>query len=980
MSIRPRVRDDFPHPIALPYSLIFDPSLSAADRRWALCFTQYQALRLVVLAHISQYLRDKKLDTTAEAAVKTANEQIAGLRSPMFSNWVTAARTLPRQWSALKLSPPFPGLAETLKALPSVVRSIPDSSGTTKLPPLEAIVALRNSIAHGGIPDQDQAQRHLDEYLPVLHEVLTAFDFLADCQLLVCDDAERAKQGLPVMVRTLRGVAPPNAAEVELSAALEVAFAESVAVLITPAGTPVPLDPLLRPLPHDEPLYLYDGHYGIRVTAKAETVNRYVYYLGVRDRRSGTPECQAAADRLGDLLKARNISYDLPKERVHPWTIVEAALDYSRRTLTDLLGTKYFPECYEPFPKLDDHLDRFLSVPDRQEWKDTTRPRFRNGLLLLGTAGSGKTALLARRVEQLLARPDASPDAPADPDADRGNPNVVLFLRGNGIALRLDGVSIYRDVAEKLGVSVGDKGIGSFDELFAHLHKGFVSDQVKGRRLVLVFDALNEAPFAEQVTREALQLVSLAARYPWCKVIVSTRDEWLAILPEKMSANEADPRAEARDHLYDPDPARANEGRRLPALMLDPLAADHAERIYRKHQAQTRVADPDAGRYAVPACATGWEELPGEVRKLLTNPLYLYLFQRAFAGRPVGDVAGVPELYAAYVESAYARIIGPAVRAVVEYLCADPERATADLTDDDVNAVRLTWNAGRTAAEIRNDFHPAEMLVHEGFVTKRVREEGGGYRFVYQTVAEYLIYRDLRERLPKGDDEFASWLTLAKRETAFPEYAGAMLFLFREWEQSDEEREWLGKLAEEGSEWTGAVLTRLLDELAKSDFVPGKPSVRGERLAKVLAKSDSARVADSLASAGFPLTNTQFAPTAIPFYRASSEVLDRLYRLNPGNVGIADGLARSLSNLGVLLSADGRAKDAEAAFRRSVEIREELYRLNPGNIEIKAGFAGSLGNVGQFAEARRLVNEVLAVMPRHPYANQLDNWLRSNGH
>jgi len=24
MSIRPRIRDDFPHPIALPYSLIFD--------------------------------------------------------------------------------------------------------------------------------------------------------------------------------------------------------------------------------------------------------------------------------------------------------------------------------------------------------------------------------------------------------------------------------------------------------------------------------------------------------------------------------------------------------------------------------------------------------------------------------------------------------------------------------------------------------------------------------------------------------------------------------------------------------------------------------------------------------------------------------------------------------------------------------------------------------------------------------------------
>ena len=952
MTPRPRVLNAFPHPIAVPYSLAFDESLAASDRRWALCFTQYQVLRLVVLAHASQYLRDD-IDTTAKAAVKAANEQIAGLKSPMFSNWVTAVRTLPRQWPALKLSPPLPDLVEGLKKLPSVVRPVPDSSGATKLPPLEAIVALRNNVAHGGIPDQKQAERHLAEYLPTLGEVLTAFDFLADCRLLVCDDAEKAKQGLPVAVRTLRGVTPPEPEEVELSPELEAAFGESPAVLVTPAGVPIPLDPLLRPLPHDEPLYLYDGHYGIRVTAKAEAVNRYVYYLGVRDKRSGTPECQAAAERLRELLAARHISYDLPKERVHPWTIAEAALDYSRRTLTDLLGTKYFPECYEPFPKVDDHLDRFLTVPDRKDWKDTTRPRSRNGLILLGTAGSGKTALLARRVEHLLARP-TSPDVPADPEADRGNPNVVLFLRGNGIALRPDGVSLFRDVAEKLGVSVGEKGVGSFDELFAHLHTGFVKDQVPGRRLVLVFDALNEAPFAEQITREALQLVSLAARFPWCKVVLSTRDEWLAILPEKMSANEADPRAEVRTHLYDPDPNRPNE-RRLPAVYLEPLAADHAERIYRNHQQRARVKIGEG--YAVPACATPWDDLPADVRKLLTNPLYLYLFQEAFAGRPVGAVAGVPELYAAYVESAYERNIGPAVRAVVEHLCADPDRTTADLTDDDVNALRLRWNAGRTATEIRTDFHPAEMLVHEGFVTKRVREEGGGYRFVYQTVAEYLIYRHLRDEMPPGGDEFAYWLTLAKREKAFPEYAGAVLFLLRTWEQSDDKREWIGKLVEAGSEWTGGVLTKLLDELARVDFVPGQASVRGEGLAGQLAKEESGRAAESLMSAGFPLVKTQFAPTAGPYYRAAADIQARWIGQNSRDAYITKRLSLSLSNLGALLQTDGRVGEAERAYTRSVELREELYTPNPGDADIADGLAASLSNLGNLLQTDGRVGE-----------------------
>ena len=41
-----------------PYSLIFDDSDAPSNRRWALCFTTYQLLRLVCLPLVSQYLRD----------------------------------------------------------------------------------------------------------------------------------------------------------------------------------------------------------------------------------------------------------------------------------------------------------------------------------------------------------------------------------------------------------------------------------------------------------------------------------------------------------------------------------------------------------------------------------------------------------------------------------------------------------------------------------------------------------------------------------------------------------------------------------------------------------------------------------------------------------------------------------------------------------------------------------------------------------
>ena len=52
----PRVLTDFPYPIAYPYSLIFDAGDTPSNRRWALCFTEYQLLRMVCLPLVSQYL------------------------------------------------------------------------------------------------------------------------------------------------------------------------------------------------------------------------------------------------------------------------------------------------------------------------------------------------------------------------------------------------------------------------------------------------------------------------------------------------------------------------------------------------------------------------------------------------------------------------------------------------------------------------------------------------------------------------------------------------------------------------------------------------------------------------------------------------------------------------------------------------------------------------------------------------------------
>lgn len=75
--------------------------------------------------------------------------------------------------------------------------------------------------------------------------------------------------------------------------------------------------------------------------------------------------------------------------------------------------------------------------------------------------------------------------------------------------------------------------------------------------------------------------------------------------------------------------------------------------------------------------------------------------------------------------------------------------------------------------------------------------------------------------------------------------------------------------------------------------------------------------------------------------------------------------------MGLLLRATRRVADAEAAYHRAVELREALYATHPDNVDIKADYAGSLCAVGRFAEVGRLVDEVLALVPEHPYANEL---------
>jgi tetratricopeptide (TPR) repeat protein len=728
--------------------------------------------------------------------------------------------------------------------------------------------------------------------------------------------------------------------------------------MILPGRDPAPLYPLFHVVTEEEPLYLYDGHYGIRVQKKQGVQERgYVYYLGTQYRAEDT----AACDRLKELLEARRISFFLTKEQTAPWTIANNALDYSQRTLGELLGTKYFPSCYLPREDLERHFQRFLQVDDPQTWsRDTTRPSYKNGLVLVAQGGAGKTALLARQVEHLLAAPDD--------ELDRENPNLVLYLRGSSVAVRPNGMDLFRDMAEILGLATGaaaakasrsSGGFSNFRELCDHLHRRWKEDRVEGRRLILVLDALNEAPYPATVMEQALEMIATAACFPWCKVIVSTRQEWLGIWSAKMEAQETSRFEQLRRWLYVDDSSEEQEHfRGPPALTVEPFTEQQAERVYRRYQNAAWDKGERQAEYRIPACRTAWEELPPSTRKLLSNPLYLHLFMEAFDGRRAEEVVTVPALFQQYVERSLAEHPGlrSCVDAVTAHLLSDLKRSSADLSDDDCNEIRLCWKERQTGEEARLLLNPVEGLAHEGLIAKRIREEGGGYRFVFQSVAEYLIYRYLATARPAEEDEVGYWRRRARPRQVFAEYAGAFNFLFREWVPSSRFR-LAGSVVEQASPWLGDVLTAFLIEQARVGHAPGKQGSMADHACSALCETGGGRSAHALQGAAYQLCDTRFAPTATRYYEACVQIRENLWKENLGNVDVGDQLSGALVGLGMSLRTAGRTREAESACRRGVEIRESLWRADPKRVEVANGLARALNNLALLLSDRGLTQE-----------------------
>ncbi len=259
----------------------------------------------------------------------------------------------------------------------------------------------------------------------------------------------------------------------------------------------------------------------------------------------------------------------------------EAARAQADQVLRELAGTPrrlgpYIPEVYVPRPEAEAELRAFVEG--------------RSGaLLLLGDSGVGKTCLLARWAESRREAGDA----------------VLLYRCGGSLGPEID-----REIARDLGREAPEQLLHDLGEI------GRLG-QAAGRRLLIIFDAVNEYRGGSQAGPEALlqQIDALIGRAagPWVRVVASCNSATWGQLE----------RAGATRLLWG-SYHQAADGE--PRLLLGPFAPADLAEAYPRYSRFFQVQTP-------------LESLPLTLRERLRKPLMLRMIAESYRDGPVLSAA-----------------------------------------------------------------------------------------------------------------------------------------------------------------------------------------------------------------------------------------------------------------------------------------------------------------------------------------------------
>jgi hypothetical protein len=615
------VLTEYPYPIAVGYRRV----LEAKDDRTKVdrALTVFDlGIRTLALGYVQQYsLRDAPTLNSSELNSLIFKE----FPRPTLGTWKNIVFAALRAYKSHRNR-------LFMQELHDIYWGTDDKGRQQIEQPFQKLVDLRNEIEHelkAMLRDLDWAN-YSAQIVPRLVEVLKQFEFLRDYDLVhitvrhgneysyVCYTGENPEQSLP-----------PLSSEQELSIGWlylvknNTQFVPLYPLLIfyeldddvTPALGLGFARMLLGPL-QDAAIYNTYTDREIRYVAPVlgktyvET-NRAIIEELVRRLHSN----------IGQLIKLQQVAKRLT------WSLL---CEVARKVSEEEFGAtryKYHRELYLQRQYVKDAFEDFL--------QDDKAKAF----LLLGKSGVGKSSFFLSMADEY-----------------EGNHQVALFLY-NGAMPFVD-----QPFAEIIG-----EDIASFLRL-EEVENAEIKDplllmsriqHIEKRRVVLFIDAINENSNAKEFLRRINDLVSSSTKYPWFKVVISSRPEaWKAIKRGVPLAT----------HLYYSRSGDQELGVEIQPFTIEAQAdgtpaqsqpQPQPQVSTAREQAEVGLVVKDFTRLELPLAyekykkvydlRTEYSQISSELRRILNDPLALKLVAKTYSRREIPANLQPGEIYRDYI-------------------------------------------------------------------------------------------------------------------------------------------------------------------------------------------------------------------------------------------------------------------------------------------------------------------------------------------
>lgn len=753
-----------PFPVAYPLAHALNPVLcpSASDRLDNLIFAAQQAIRLSALLLLADYL-------SCDTKCRELDAPIRSLRMPHWREWSSLTDKLSKFWKGhWKDSEPervshfgwlpdawgrFANQKDPNKFGSDVLSSLPGLEGPARTLN-DALCKARNDAAHRRTTRSSVSSHAdlevLEKLLPLFSEAVGAL-FPTGCFLL-----QRRVSLDPLQIVTLEGAHLDLRFTVQsLPQAWRSVFeANHVIAVLGDGVTAVPLHPLVVSLDPETESEIFGGSVTLEPAALLDQVaSKQVVVLGVKTFRDRGD----LLDPFRQAIQKKQVAFGMGRLETTLWTLAEWSRESARLTLEELRGRKYFPDCYVERAGVENVVESLLTYHGR-------------ALLLLGEAGSGKSSLISRLVDNLTAEPGLDIEKKGkEHDGElslknylesRGGRDVVIFLSGRaafgGDAGHTGRTLLCEAVMQKAGIRSGT--FKDLEELMVRLGETTGDDQNSNRKVWLIFDGVNEADRFTDLLAALDEFLPSLTRHQWLRLVVSIRSGAYEALDRRHTLySQAGPGVFANErYFFSFLDERSNK--EVPYLTLRSFTKEEGGNAYRLRV--KKLPNRSAG--------FAWESLSPAVQELLFSPLHLHLFHETYRlqdAMPNG--LGEDTLFSAYLEHLSSETPGllATITSLGRYMY---EHRTPVLPVEIADTWITEWRKGVHSSTAAAKLDPIEELVSASLLM-RPTEEGLGadrklvaFQFSHQKMCEQVLLLELQSqvrprKLPTGE-ELMAWV------------------------------------------------------------------------------------------------------------------------------------------------------------------------------------------------------------------------------